>query len=102
MGPLGDPTLPSVQDRCCRTDGLARLEGTHGIVGMTQDFLVGFIGPSILQTGNGFQLCGSHFVRVEEALELADTGRVTHFAESLGLDLSDALAGDLELATDLF
>ena len=34
---------------------------------------------------------------VEEAVKLPDSGRVTHLAEGLGLDLADALASDLEL-----
>mgnify|MGYP000206134575 CR=1 FL=1 len=41
-------------------------------------------------------------IAFKEAVKLTDTGGVTHFAECLGLDLADALAGDLKLATDLF
>ena len=39
---------------------------------------------------------------VEEAGELAEARRVTHFAQGFGLDLADAFAGDLELLADLF
>jgi hypothetical protein len=39
-------------------------------------------------------------VEFEEALELADAGGMAHFAEGLGFDLADALAGDVELAAD--
>ena len=39
-------------------------------------------------------------VDLEKALELADAGGVAHFAEGLGFDLADALAGDLELLAD--
>src|SRR6478752_7158709 len=38
---------------------------------------------------------------IEEAVQLADTRRVAHLAERFGLDLTDALAGDLELLADL-
>ena len=36
--------------------------------------------------------------QLDEAFELPDAGGVAHFPEGLGLDLADALAGDLELA----
>ncbi len=36
----------------------------------------------------------------DEAFQLPDAGGVAHFPQSLGLDLADALAGDLELAAD--
>jgi hypothetical protein len=36
--------------------------------------------------------------QLDEAFEYADAGGVAHFAEGLGFDLADALAGDLELA----
>jgi hypothetical protein len=36
--------------------------------------------------------------QLDEAFELPDAGGVAHFAQRLGLDLADALAGDLELA----
>src|SRR5690242_18235577 len=38
----------------------------------------------------------------EEAVELADAGGVTHFAEGFGFDLADAFAGDAKLFTDFF
>ena len=38
----------------------------------------------------------------EESAELANPCRVAQLAQSLGLDLADALAGDLELLSDLF
>ena len=34
-------------------------------------------------------------------MQLTDTGGVSHFAQGLGFDLADALAGHLELPTDL-
>src|SRR4051812_8868695 len=37
---------------------------------------------------------------IEEAVQLADTRRVTHLAQRLGLDLPDAFAGNLELLAD--
>jgi hypothetical protein len=39
----------------------------------------------------------SPILRLEEAFELADAGRVAHFTERLRLDLPDAFASDLEL-----
>ena len=38
----------------------------------------------------------------EEAVELADAGWMTHFAEGFGFDLADAFAGDAELFADFF
>ena len=43
-----------------------------------------------------------HLVGFEEAFELANPGRVTHFAKRLGFDLANPLAGDFELAADFF
>ena len=40
-----------------------------------------------------------HVRELDEAFELPDAGGVPHFAEGLGLNLADPLAGDLELAT---
>jgi len=37
---------------------------------------------------------------LDEAFEFADAGWVAHFPQGFGFDLADALAGDLELATD--
>lgn len=39
---------------------------------------------------------------LNKALQLADTGGVAHFTQSLGFDLANALTGNLELTTDLF
>src|SRR5690606_18077029 len=39
---------------------------------------------------------------VEEAVQLTNTRRVTHFAQGLGLDLTDTFASDLKLFADLF
>ena len=38
--------------------------------------------------------------KFDETFQFADAGRVAHLAECFGLDLADALAGDLELAAD--
>src|ERR1019366_3945552 len=41
-----------------------------------------------------------HLGRFEEAFEFVSAGRVAEFAEGFGLDLADALAGDLVLVAD--
>ena len=41
-------------------------------------------------------------LRLDEALQLLRAARVAELAERLRLDLADALAGDLEVLTDLF
>src|SRR5882762_7251886 len=41
-------------------------------------------------------------VGFEEAVQMADAGRVAHLTERLRLDLADALAGDAELAAHFF
>ena len=43
----------------------------------------------------------SHILRLEESLKLTKAGGVAHFAERFGLDLTDTLAGHLELLTHL-
>src|SRR5882724_2634479 len=45
-----------------------------------------------------FQL---QFLEFQEALKLADAGRMAHFAERLGFDLAYSLAGDPELPPNL-
>jgi hypothetical protein len=54
--------------------------------------------PLIFNVSAGYSL---HILRLEESLKLTKTGGVTHLAESLGLNLSDTLTGNLELLANL-
>src|SRR5690606_15429568 len=47
------------------------------------------------------RLSGRLFLRIEEALEMADPGRMPQLAQRFGLDLPDALARDVVHLPDL-
>src|SRR5688572_18181061 len=76
------PTRPAQREKVCATRELSLAVDRR---------------RSTLDPWSGFEFFG-----FEEALQLADAGGVAHFAEGLGFDLADALAGDLELFADFF
>ena len=80
--------------RWCRSGRRRRLPGVTGRrakVGRTESV------PPLLRLHQPRVLVG-----FEEAVQVADTGRVTHLAERFRLDLANTLAGDAELAAHFF
>src|SRR5438477_2633224 len=86
-GPLSEPPMLPPMSRArmsCRRRGRCISEGDSAI-----SILLASIGHHSL----------SHF---QKPMQLADAGGVAHFAQRLGFDLANALAGDPKLAADLF
>jgi hypothetical protein len=69
-------------------------------VRVSQPFLqIGSGSPALMPKQSQQSLCRAQSLSVTELLAAA---RVAQLAERLGLDLADALAGDLEVLADLF
>ena len=62
----------------------------------------GFTPGSPLPTRPGTPMSATDLLEVEEAAQLLRAARMAQLAQRLGLDLADALAGDVELLADFF
>ena len=81
------------------------LRHRHGVIGLALGIPFGQTDAlhflvCVANAPRGFAATDSRSRQFDEAFELPDAGGVAHFPQCLGLDLADALAGDLELAAD--